>query len=464
MQSQLIFNPNLLQPNHNPSHQVASAPTRPPSRNHSNGQPPFAESRIPSNHVLDNIEQVANEKTQQYLLPFQCQMVTYQCPSFPNALFIQAPTLKQVYEAVVEQGQVHLNVLDSLHRTLLAKLNKLKRYGIDNPYHVSKSIQSQHQSAESLRRNAHKSLPIPMPLDTAKKIICKHLNQKYNIHLHSITEVNQPVELANIIINWMKNNSQEKTYTGFLIRKDAEVGIMYEPTIENYQGHVIPIIVLHQKDTNGNTLKIWYLDSLGEPIGSLLKLALSHLLQTKENNALNGIQFARLKEQRQSDTQSCHTDGINLMKDILIDVQTQEGEKELNDIVPNQFISDINLISDVHTFNLPCRFLKGAQRSTIIPVETVTQNTFLTRPLNPNKPKMSMQEFFNRYRLKSFKVVTPFDLTKSTQNLTAYPKQPNCFVRNFNEINFYLLFKAYRQAFLVIHALHAQVGDRQSMV
>ncbi|HEX4879710.1 MAG TPA: hypothetical protein VFV39_07695 [Limnobacter sp.] len=276
---------------------------------------------------------------------------------------------------------------------------------------------------------------VPVPMGLAKLVLADIYRQKYGINIVPVIAP-RPVA-AKRYENWSEWLDRALGPVGTASRT---VGLVlgagniprYEAHPMMYEDHVVPLIV-HEQD---GQLEIVNLDSLGEGGRNFIRML--HALKTDGKV----YRAACLSTCRQADERSCHTDAMQILKDVLVQFK-HSGETSLFaflGIKPSEQSEDDPLT----IFHLPPAFQKTTQRSAALREDNYRAAVLLD-PLRysarSNGKPLTIGQHRDKYHL-------PFDC-RSRQFA----------VRQARPVNQFLTVKAYYNAQRVLDRIKSR-GDR----
>lgn len=153
---------------------------------------------------------------------------------------------------------------------------------------------------------------IIQPMDDAKKILAEIYREKYGIDLFVETITLELKELTELLKQ--KLDQPGNAPVGLILHSPPnKIGTMnFAETVGNYAGHVTPFIV--QKTPTG--FDIMCLDSVAQPDWRIFKCC-----EFLANEGYE-IRTVRTNTIRQTDGYSCHTDALQILKDLLLDYKS----------------------------------------------------------------------------------------------------------------------------------------------
>lgn len=217
---------------------------------------------------------------------------------------------------------------------------------------------------------------IAKPLDDAKLVLADLYQKKYGIRI--VVETHQ----------MSKEQLARKIRQECMQAKGSPVGLVLQTTLpgqakntglpeSNYSGHVTPIVI----QQSGKAINVVSLDSVLNPNSALIT-AMLRLSQQKVN-----VRMLTLNKARQADHFSCHTDAMQILKDLL--TQNQHSNESILDDLSTHYVTEndqttsaINLLK----IDLP-PFLQKVNQRVNSPGTVNYHNTELLQTrLTPSQP------------------------------------------------------------------------------
>jgi hypothetical protein len=225
---------------------------------------------------------------------------------------------------------------------------------------------------------------IVKPKDNAKLVLADLYRKKYGIEI--------VVETG----GWTSEYILARMETMLERSKGKPVGLILQTPQgkstkrKDHGGHVTPLLVAK----SSNTISMIAIDSANASNESL-----NYMLGILQEKRCNFVVVANVKQARQADPGSCHTDALQILKDSLLE-QRKHSRPLLSNLFEHSCVKsdfDIGLYST--TINLPPHLMKTSQRNAVFDESycntAVLNKTFIHR--SKSKPAQNMLEHRARY-------------------------------------------------------------------
>lgn len=210
----------------------------------------------------------------------------------------------------------------------------------------------------SLLFNTPPSFLLPKPLDVGKKLLSQEYLSKYGVHINALAQESGTArDFAEQILGSLNERSPEPV--GFVVPFTFGKG---PHNTLHYRGHVLAFAA--QKTERG--LEIFNLDTLAQD--SLFSLDLvQDLTELAKQQGLGDTQSFLVKDPRQADKHSCHTDAYQVLKDLLV-LFKQSRVKSLKEVLLTPESNKLKFKSAMagDRFTLPSLLHKTTQLSAAI--------------------------------------------------------------------------------------------------
>lgn len=230
---------------------------------------------------------------------------------------------------------------------------------------------------------------ITKPLDDAKLVLADLYQKKYGIRIVIETcQLNQK-QLANKI---KQECLRAKGNPVGLILQTTELGQAKGAELPegNYCGHVTPIVVQQR----GKLINVISLDSVLKPNSALIKA----MLRLSHQNI--NVRMLTLNKARQADHYSCHTDALQILKDLLVQHQ-YSSESILDDLSASYLTEEDQTTSaiDLLKIDLPPFLQKVNQRAEASGSANYSQAQLMQTRLSPTQPgkPQTVEQHWQRY-------------------------------------------------------------------
>lgn len=202
-----------------------------------------------------------------------------------------------------------------------------------------------------------RSYVVPKPLDCSKAVLADLYQQKYGIHIVPVLAPRLHENYLHCVFRHLSAHQGQPM--GFLLR------VITDPDhqeVFDYPGHVLPLVI--QQTFNG--LDVINFNSLGEDDHAYKNflLMLSSLVNVIPTWC---VRSAMVNSRRQGDTQSCHTDAMQILKDALVQHKRLVGHAPPHTV---NFFEQFSGLPPTRTaeiqetaFRLPSLLHKTTQRS-----------------------------------------------------------------------------------------------------
>lgn len=208
-----------------------------------------------------------------------------------------------------------------------------------------------------------RSYVIPKPLDCSKAVLAEQYLHKYGVRIVPVLAPHAREDYLRCILRHLSVRMGEPV--GFLLRVITDHD---NSEVFNYQGHVLPLVI--QETPQG--LDVINFNSLGEQDHSYKSL-LINLHAPVELMPEWSVRSAMVASQRQGDSQSCHTDALQILKDALVEFK-QSGTSNFFEQVSNLGTRYYPRLEGA-VFRLPAALHKTSQRSAALREDDVNPRT-----------------------------------------------------------------------------------------
>lgn len=205
--------------------------------------------------------------------------------------------------------------------------------------------------AGALASGSIMNLHIPKPLGHAKLVLADLYAKKYGILIVCKFDGHDTTSVVDALIEKVRT-AQGKPVG--LIVPARPPGAWFDAS--NYRGHVVPLIV-QQTDAGFDVVN---LDSLADNSQQYQQF-LEVLQQRMTLLGATLLRHGLVKNRRQADRQSCHTDALQILKDTLCVVQEKGNVNCLDMLVKNKGV--VSTSGNSARFSLPSFLQKTNQRS-----------------------------------------------------------------------------------------------------
>ncbi|MCR2745085.1 hypothetical protein [Limnobacter parvus] len=292
--------------------------------------------------------------------------------------------LKPITDWLLNDQGPSLSAQNELKKQLVLR-SRLLGYEVENPLFVFANNRVQ---SETIALREGDPL-IAKPLDDAKLVLADLYQKKYGIRIVVETHPMNKVQLA-------KKIKQECLRAkgmpvGLILRTTSQgQGESMGPGQSNYAGHVTPIVIQQFE----KVINVVSLDSTLNPNTTLL----GAMLRLSHQNM--NIRMITLHKARQADHFSCHTDALQILKDLLVQ-QKSSSRCILDDLSAHHLADGDQITSAVNLLkiDLPLFLQKVNQRAEWPANGNQNDAQWLQAHLSPTQPGkyQTIEQHWQRY-------------------------------------------------------------------
>jgi hypothetical protein len=292
--------------------------------------------------------------------------------------------LRPITDWLLDDHGLSLSAQNELKKQLVLRSRALG-YSKENPLFVFTNNRAQSETV-ALREG---DTLIAKPLDDAKLVLADSYHKKYGIRI--VVEIHQ----------MNKDDLARKIKQECLRAKGDPVGLILRTTElgqarskglpeNNYSGHVTPIVV----QRSGKMIHVISLDSALNHNSELIK-AMLHLSRER-----NKVRMITLNSARQADHFSCHTDALQILKDLLVQHQ-HSSESILENLSAHYLTEDDRTTSAINLLkiDLPPFLQKVNQRANSSGKVNYSRAQLMQTRLSPTQPgkPQTVEQHWQRY-------------------------------------------------------------------
>lgn len=276
--------------------------------------------RCTINQLAHTLPKVARSLGQ--LLCRNCSFTSTQDQSIALEKGIGTHQLRPITDWLLDDHGLSLSAQNEFKKQLVLRSRALG-YSKENPLFVFSNNRVQ-TATISLQEG---DPLIAKPLDDAKLVLADLYQKKYGIRIVIETCPLNKKQLANKI---KQECLQAKGKPVGLILQTTELGQVKGtgPAEGNYCGHVTPIVVQQR----GKLINVISLDSVLKPNSALIKA----MLRLSHQNI--NVRMITLNSARQADHYSCHTDALQILKDLL--TQNENSSESILDDLSARYLTE----------------------------------------------------------------------------------------------------------------------------
>jgi hypothetical protein len=269
----------------------------------------------------------------------------------PRRAFYSTPSvaggITALRKTVLSDGIVQLDQLHKMAEDLQLREKKLEL----GPELQLFDWPTVNQPTKALTDSRMIDLCIPKPLGPAKLVMADLYEKKYGVLICCTFDGHDADSVLDGVIKKIRNADEKPV--GFIVpaRRPEEW-----VNAANYRGHVVPMII-QQTNTGFDVINLDSLANNSEIFQNFLQL-----FQVRID--LTGTSILRsclVKNRRQSDSQSCHTDALQVLKDALHALKHGENRSAYSLFMQNELATKTG--SEMPRFLLPSFLQKTNQRN-----------------------------------------------------------------------------------------------------
>lgn len=207
------------------------------------------------------------------------------------------------------------------------------------------------QPTKALTDSRMIELRIPKPLGHAKLVMADLYEKKYGALILCTFDGHDAGSVLDGIIKKI-SNSDEKPVGLIVPARQPEEWV----NTANYRGHVVPMII-QQTNVGFDVINLDSLANNSDIFQNFLQQFQARIDLTEKNQ----LRSCLVKNRRQSDSQSCHTDALQMLKDTLCALKHADNRSAYNLFMQNALASTTG--SEMPRFLLPSFLQKTNQRN-----------------------------------------------------------------------------------------------------